>query len=215
VPATDNLPNTSVRVGDFKLYRFYYDGENQAHRYELYNLKEDIGETNNLAASMPEKVQSLDSIIEQYLVEADVLVPIKNPRFNQKPIMGWTVMADLELSAKAGVLHLMSSGQDPHLNTQALGQASGPLELRFTMRSSSTGDGQVFWISPQVKGFNKDASTLFKVQHDEVWHDYAIDLNFTGRLKNLRLDPSRGPGTMEIKNLRLVDRAGLTVHTWE
>jgi len=215
VPATDNLPNTSVRVGDFKLYRFYYDGEDQAHRYELYNLNEDIGETNNLAAAMPEKVESLDGIIEQYLVEADVLVPIKNPRYNQKPIMGWTVMGDLELSAKTGVLYLESTGQDPHFNTHAFGKVSGPLELSFSMRSSSSGDGQVFWISPQVKGFNAGASTLFKVQHDGVWHDYTVDLNFTGQLNNLRLDPSRGPGTMEIKNLQLVDRTGLTVHTWE
>jgi arylsulfatase A-like enzyme len=215
VPATDNLPNTSVRVGDFKLYRFYYDGEDQAHRYELYNLNEDIGETNNLAAAMPEKVESLDGIIEQYLVEADVLVPIKNPRYNQKPIMGWTVMGDLELSAKTGVLYLESTGQDPHFNTHAFGKVSGPLELSFSMRSSSSGDGQVFWISPQVKGFNAGASTLFKVQHDGVWHDYTVDLNFTGQLNNLRLDPSRGPGTMEIKNLQLVDRTGHTVHIWE
>ena len=41
-------PGSVIRSGNWKFLRFYEDG-----REELYNLKDDIGETKNLAASMP------------------------------------------------------------------------------------------------------------------------------------------------------------------
>ena len=43
-----------VEVGDWKLMEFFEDG-----RLELYNLRDDIGETKNLAAEMPERTQQL------------------------------------------------------------------------------------------------------------------------------------------------------------
>ncbi|WP_421897665.1 sulfatase [Marinoscillum sp.] len=46
----------AVRKGDWKLIEFYDTGER-----ELYNLKEDVGEENNLASSNPQKVDELQS----------------------------------------------------------------------------------------------------------------------------------------------------------
>ena len=43
-------PGSVIRAGDWKYLRFYEDG-----REELYNLKNDIGETQDLMASMTEK----------------------------------------------------------------------------------------------------------------------------------------------------------------
>jgi arylsulfatase A-like enzyme len=47
-------PVTTIQVGDWKLMEFFEDG-----RLELYNLRDDLGEKNNLAAKMPEKVKEL------------------------------------------------------------------------------------------------------------------------------------------------------------
>lgn len=47
-------PVSIVQAGDWKLMEFLEDG-----RLELYNLRDDIGETRNLAGSMPAKVQQL------------------------------------------------------------------------------------------------------------------------------------------------------------
>ena len=47
------LPGTYVRKGDWKLLRFYADNEDGSDRFELYNLKDDVGETKNLAATQP------------------------------------------------------------------------------------------------------------------------------------------------------------------
>ena len=86
-PATGNIASTYVRSGNWKLIRFYHDGEAGNHRYELYNLAEDISEANNLAAKYPEKVRLLDALIEQHLKQTAALAPIRNPKYdpNAKP----------------------------------------------------------------------------------------------------------------------------------
>jgi arylsulfatase A-like enzyme len=56
-PATGNTPCSAVRAGDWKLIRFWCEGEGQNDRLELYNLAEDMSESKNLAATKPEKVR--------------------------------------------------------------------------------------------------------------------------------------------------------------
>ncbi len=75
-------PSTSVHHGDWKLIRSYHYGENGKHKYRLYNLREDIGENKNLAATYQEKVNELDQLIEDYIDEANVVVPLPNPNFD-------------------------------------------------------------------------------------------------------------------------------------
>ncbi len=75
-------PAVAVHVGDWKLIRLFHQGENGAHDYLLYNLKDDIGETNNLATKNPKRVKQMDALIEKYLVDAKTVVPIANPDFD-------------------------------------------------------------------------------------------------------------------------------------
>jgi len=58
----------AIREGDFKLVRYDTNADtltgvrNQpASAAKLYNLASDVGETNDLAATMPEKVEALQS----------------------------------------------------------------------------------------------------------------------------------------------------------
>jgi len=53
--------------------------------YELYDLKQDLSETINLASYMPEKVKKLDALISQHLQETSALVPIRNTNFTGNP----------------------------------------------------------------------------------------------------------------------------------
>lgn len=82
-PVPDWLPpSLSVRDGDWKLIRIFYEGEDGKHAYRLYNLKEDIGERHNLAEARPEKVQELDALIEAHIEEVNAVVPLPNPDFD-------------------------------------------------------------------------------------------------------------------------------------
>mgnify|MGYP006289332861 CR=1 FL=1 len=72
-----------VRKNEWKLIRFFYDGENFKHRYELYNLEEDIAESNNLADKKPDKVKQLDLLIEDFLKDTGAVIPKLNPDYKK------------------------------------------------------------------------------------------------------------------------------------
>jgi len=71
-------PAGAVRAGDWKLIEFFEDG-----RLELYNLKNDISEKNNLADKMPEKTKELHQLLIQWRKSVNAPVPTKpNPKYN-------------------------------------------------------------------------------------------------------------------------------------
>ena len=70
------IPGSAIRERDWKLIRFYEDD-----KIELYNLKDDLGENNDLAAVYPEKVQELNAKLNDYLKECDAKMPYKNPEW--------------------------------------------------------------------------------------------------------------------------------------
>jgi len=75
-------PCVSVHRDDWKLIRIFHGGGNGLHRYMLFNLRDDIGEQNNLAAAKPELVAELDNLIELFLAKTNAIVPVPNPAFN-------------------------------------------------------------------------------------------------------------------------------------
>ena len=76
-------PAGAVRKGDFKLHEFFEDGH-----LELYNLKDDIGETTDLAQKMPEKAKELHALLRAWRKSLNAPVPTRpNPAYdpNAKP----------------------------------------------------------------------------------------------------------------------------------
>lgn len=65
-----------MRDGDWKLIRFFEDGHE-----ELYNLKDDIGETENLADSEPERTAELSAKLSAWQEEIEALIPEPNPDY--------------------------------------------------------------------------------------------------------------------------------------
>jgi hypothetical protein len=70
-------PYGAIRKGDFKLLEFFDD-----LRVELYNLKDDIGEQNNLAAAMPKKVDELRKRLHAWRNEVTAQMPTPNPNYD-------------------------------------------------------------------------------------------------------------------------------------
>ena len=67
------VPAVSVRAGDYKLIRRWEPHPGYPDVRELYNLKDDIGETKNLASAMPEKVKELDALIDRFMADTKAL----------------------------------------------------------------------------------------------------------------------------------------------
>ncbi len=68
-------PSGAVRAGDYKLIEWYEDGT-----VELYNLKEDLGEKENLAAQLPEKAAQLQRMLAAWRRTVDAKMPSGPPR---------------------------------------------------------------------------------------------------------------------------------------
>ena len=223
IPATGNLPSTSVRRGDWKLIRVYGEGPDLQPAFELYNLRDDIGETANLADQMPQKVKELDALITKHLEETKALVPFPNPRYDpnatkpkpRKPVAGWRPSAHCELSVKGGLLHVRCTGGDPFLQTTAVPRASGPVVLKVRIRCSTQGDGYAFWNSGKARAFHRSRRVQFKLAHDGQWHEHTVRLPVEGRLTAFRLDPGAAPGPIDIDWLRLCKPDGTVLKAWE
>ena len=71
-------PGAAIRMGDWKLIEFFEDGG-----LELYNLKEDLGETENLAASNPGMTQKLHRAMLAWRTRIRAPVPTElNPKYD-------------------------------------------------------------------------------------------------------------------------------------
>ena len=191
----------------------------------MFDLSEDIGESNNLAETMPEKVRELDALITQHLEQTGAIVPIPNPRYdpNAKPappgrvksVAGWTPSRQATLSVRNGVLRVDCTGGDPYLHAKAAVKTAGPLTVKLRIKCAAAGDGQAFWTTTKVKGFAGDRRVTFPLTHDGKWREIAVKLPVEGKLTGVRLDPGRAAGTVEIDWVRLVTPDGTVVKAWE
>lgn len=234
-------PSACVHSGDWKLIRIFYGGENGEHRYQLFNLKQDPGEKHNLAEAFPQRVQDLDALLEEHLTSTHAVLPLPNPKYEagsydiakegqalpkktgkspQKrprhgpPVAGWQSGGTCTLALGEDGLLVTSTGGDPHLSfnlPQPL--AAAPMTLRVSMRSTSSGSGQAFWKVPGIP-FAAARSVPIPVVHDGTMQDYAILLTPEEPVEAIRIDPSRGPGTIEITGVRLTDPAGTKLFEW-
>lgn len=80
-PSPGRAGGVRVRSGDWKLIRWFGSDLSEVVRYELYNLKEDLAESKNLATNESVRVMELDALIEGFLVETGATYPRPNPAF--------------------------------------------------------------------------------------------------------------------------------------
>lgn len=76
-PLFRTRPGSALRFEKWKLHEYFEDGT-----FELYDLEQDPGERENLAASMPEKLLELRAMLERWRLETNCPVPAEhNPHY--------------------------------------------------------------------------------------------------------------------------------------
>ena len=76
-----SVPAAWVRQGDFKLVRSFFEGPDGTDRFTLFNLREDRGESRDLAATLPEEVARLRGVLEKHHHETQAVLPAPNPAY--------------------------------------------------------------------------------------------------------------------------------------
>ena len=73
----DIVPYSIVRSGDWKLIKRY-----EGATFELFNLREDISEKNDLSEKAPGKVSELNARLSAWLKKTNAKLPRPNPKYD-------------------------------------------------------------------------------------------------------------------------------------
>ncbi|MGD8499367.1 MAG: DUF4976 domain-containing protein, partial [Phycisphaerales bacterium] len=78
-------PCGAVRAGDYKLIEWFDETIcGPGNEFELYNLRKDIGEQNNLAQKMPARVEELSRILSNWRNNVNAQMLTANPNYDSK-----------------------------------------------------------------------------------------------------------------------------------
>jgi arylsulfatase A-like enzyme len=223
-------PAVSVHRDDWKLIRLFHGGENGAHRHLLFNLRDDLGEKNNLAAQKPELVAVLDGLIEGFLTDTKAVVPVPNPAFDpakyrpelegksqpkSKPkapakgkddaipaLQGWKAR-DCQAAVKDGILRLKNIGSACFLGFSAA-KNSGPTIAKFRIRAKA-GKSHFDWLSGGVG--SKEQRVDFALKGGD-WEEITFELPAEGPLGIVRLYLPMQEQAVEIDWIELTSKNG-------
>lgn len=185
------LPGTYVRKGDWKLIRFHADNDDGSDRLELFNLREDAGESRNRAGENRAIVGELNGLITGFLRDTEAVIPKRNPGYGNQPVVasdplqGWKARG-CEAAVTDGIVTVTGKNNAPFLGV-AVGREAGPAVVKLRSRSRSGGEGKIEWIAPETGGkAGKPESVPFTLAAG-AWQDSIIELPAKGPLGIVRV----------------------------
>lgn len=192
------LPGTYVRRGDWKLIRFFADNDDGSDRFELFNLKDDVGETKNLAAEKPEIVRELNELIAGFLRDTEAVIPVRNPGYGKAaaasadPLQGWKAR-NCDAVVTDGVLKITGKTASPFLGF-GLGKQTGPAVVKVRARCAAGGAGKIEWLRDTKPGSAKPGSAKpgsaksvpFELPGGD-WQEVTVNVSESGPLGILRI----------------------------
>lgn len=221
------VPGVSVRQGNWKLIRRFTERPGDyAGVHELFNLKDDLGETKNLAAQWPEKVKALDALIDAFVRDTGALYPKPNPAYKPQAAKpqpaGTKTGADpaaglvpkfCKLTVADGAARVEADGRTPFLGTAQI-KANGPITLKLRARSTKGGPGKVQWVTRDQTEFLATGQTAaFTLPAGGEWQDITVDIPLTGDLRLLRLYLPADQSPVEIASIQYTGKTG-KLKTW-
>ena len=210
------VPAVSVREGDWKLIRRFESHAKYPEVRELYNLKEDIGETRNLASRSPGRVKELDALIDQFVKDTGALYPKPNPDFNvaapAKPDSSDSITGLVARKCKVvkteGAIRVTGEGRLPFLGTGQV-KFNGPLTLKLRARSTTGGKGRVQWKTSSQKTFPKSAQVVtYDLPAGTKWQDVTVQLPIRGKASVIRLYLPAEKAAVEVQSIQFLNKAG-------
>ena len=226
---TRSRPATYVIQGDWKYIRFYdSDGPDGYEPAALYNLREDIGERNNLWQDLPDRAAAMDALIARHLEHVGAIIPVPNPSYIEgsfnplvdPPIELWVPGEGCDIRRESGMLRVTSVNRSRNFisNDQVAVAAPATLSFRVKVKSGTT---------MELQGSNAADGTWQKrieVTADASWREYSVEITGLDSLQALRIYPASTPrsyvsGHPRSESLfdwiRISDRDGNLVKSWE
>ncbi|MCC7495320.1 MAG: sulfatase-like hydrolase/transferase [Fimbriimonadaceae bacterium] len=194
------VPGVAVRQGDWKLIRRFEPRPEYEGLHELFNLRDDLGETTNLAAREPARVAALNALIDQFVKDTGALYPRPNPAYQAAttapaaadPLTG-LVARGCTFALAAGALQVTPTAATPFIGVGNV-KLSGRLTLTIRLRGPA-GDGQVQWKTAAQATFPAEGQVVtFRTTGGQAWQDLSLELPVEGPTGTIRIYlPGAGP----------------------
>jgi arylsulfatase A-like enzyme len=216
-----------VRSGDWKLIRWFGNQFGDDVRFELYNLRDDLSETKNLAANQSARVKELDALIDGFLADTGATYPRPNPAYkpttakpaNPKalanandPLEGWKAR-QCEAVVKDGVLTMTGKGKaGAAFLGHAMGRTAGPVVVKLRVRSAAGGAGKVEWLGDAAAGAEPKSVPFFVAAGE--WQELSVEVPAQGLLGTTRLYLPASAQPLELDWVELAAK-GTKPQRWE
>ena len=198
-----NIPNTWVRTGEWKLLRFWFDGAGQEHRYELYNLKDDIGETTNLASQYPEKVQAMAAQLDRYYASTGSLAPNANTEYKGRTVGVWSASGKGSVASNDGALVMAADEPKFDVRTRVTPSLVSSAWIEFEARSEKENPICLQWTSQGDPPFGaKEHQATSALSND--WNAFRVKMDFPSRIKSIRYVLPKAGDVAELRNVKLL-----------
>ncbi len=122
-----------------------------------------------------------------------------------------------QLKRTAETLQLTFIGEDPGIAIDfraAPISPAGPYRLVFDLRTTWTGQGDIFFTTNKKAVLPKGENITFPIVGGNQSQQVRLDINTTEHLHQLRIDVADGPGDATLTNLRLLDASGKVLKDW-
>jgi arylsulfatase A-like enzyme len=204
-------PAACVHQGRWKLIKWYETNQQCPEEYELYDLKEDIGETNNLASQHPQLVQEMAAEIDRVVHQTGARMPIPNPGFDPEagPVMGCHPDSRTTLKKQEAYLELMAVNNNPGIRIYDLPDHDTNIIVEITMRADKPGKGRVGWGLKTWWGRDMfQVPVQYEVKDPASWETYRAEIPTDEPLTRLELNPLREARNVQIRSILLKDLEG-------
>ncbi len=192
-------PFSAIRSGDWKLMEIYY--ENGTSSIELYNITNDIGETNDLSASNPGLIDQLRTTLRDYLRSVDAGMPT-----------GHDLNDPIDPPDSSVLVNFYTSGVDSTINETGMNN----------MDQNGIGGGQMVRVDGAISDLSITMGNTFAADSTDndpasygLGGDNPFDLNgidptqthINGLYDSTGTDPNAdGIGTLEITGLNTIQQ---------
>lgn len=229
------LPGTSLRVGPWKLIRFYAQNDDGSDQLELYHLERDPAESLNLAQQHPEIVARLLEQMSRTLRDTEAVIPLRNSAYNpslattannaaaskrapqrrapeepeDKSLLGWKTRG-CRGQVTDGVLRVTRITQTPFLGFP-VGSRFASSTLKFRIKTAA-GQGRIEWL-PKPDQTAQAKSVSWTATADDGWQDLEVQIPADGPLGILRLYLPVSDQEIELDRIQLI--SGDREQTWD
>jgi len=219
------IPAVSVRQGDWKLIRRLQPHRDYPDMVELYNLRDDLSETSNLANAMPEKVASLQRLIDDFVKETGALYPQPNPAYKPSPVSTNAAPRDAtfglvpkfcNLTLMDDALRIEADGRTPFLGTVQV-KANGPLTMSLRARSNKGGKGKIQWKLADQSEFPTEGQTVdFEIEANANWQDVTVAIPLKGQASTIRIYLPANAAPVDVQSIKFEStKTNAVVKQWD